>query len=89
MRSNDIRSASSLCSSRHPCLAANFATISNGSFARHSFGEDFTSHKEVLSIEGAHVATVKKVAWRPGGEEMVLASCGMDHAVKVNKIITT
>lgn len=51
-----------------------------------SFNEDFSSHEEVLSIEGAHVATVKKVAWRPGGDEMVLASCGLDHAVKVNRI---
>ena len=48
-----------------------------------------------LEIRGAHVATVKKLCWRPkqespdepgGDRSEYLASCGMDGAVKVFKV---
>ena len=45
---------------------------------------------EGRDLEGTHVATVERVCWRPKGEASgdtyYLASCGLDHAVKVHKI---
>ncbi|GMH94804.1 hypothetical protein TrVE_jg9942 [Triparma verrucosa] len=46
--------------------------------------EDYSSHDVALEIENGHVATVKKLAWRPmDGGELTLASAGLDHAVKI------
>lgn len=37
----------------------------------------------VVNEAHAHTAAVKKLAWRPRTDELTLATCSLDHCVKI------